>query len=183
MTTQGSAFHNLKHTFTIDASYNAEEECVGIGIVLQVTDKPWRRGEILEMIEETHRGKGLAKEMEKFSVFRALQIATERGYRRVKIRSDYNYMRTRLKKDCRSGDGLERDDLTGQVLRLAKRLVEVRFAYCPRRKNQMAHRLARRAARINVRTRRSNYSFPPKTGTAGMPALQDNRSPLHEDSR
>lgn len=139
---------NLRHTFTVDASHNVKKDCIGIGLVLQVTDKPGRRGEILEMIDETHPAKELVKDMEKFAVLRAIEIAIERGYQRVKIRSDYNHMRTQLKKLYRSGEGLERDDLSGQVLRLAKGLVEVKFAYCPRRKNQMAHRLARKGALI-----------------------------------
>lgn len=121
--------------------------------------------------------------MEEFAVFRALEIATERGYRRVKIRSDYNYMRTRLKKDYRSGCGLERDDLSGRVLRLAKGLIEVKFAYCPRRKNQITHRLARRGAQINVHTFHSNDPFLPKTGNGGMPALEGNQCLLHEDNQ
>lgn len=58
------------------------------------------------MIAETHTDKGLEKEMEKFAIFRALEIATERG------------------------------------------LIQVQFAYCTRRKNQIAHRLARKGAQI-----------------------------------
>lgn len=139
---------NLRHTFTVDASHNVKKDCIGIGLVLQATDKPGRRGEMLEMIEETHPAKELLKNMEKLAVLRALEIATERGYRRVKIRSDYNHMRTQLKKSCKSGDGLDRDDLSRRVLRLATGLIEVKFAYCPRRKNQMAHRLARKGCSL-----------------------------------
>ena len=39
-----------------------------IGLVLQATDRPGRRGEILETIAETHADKGLEKEMEKFAI-------------------------------------------------------------------------------------------------------------------
>ena len=150
MITQKNALPNLIHTFTVDASYNAKKDYVGIGLVLQATEKPARRGRILDMIEETYQIKGLSKEMEKFAVFRALKIATERGYQRIKIRSDYNSMRRNLKKKHQLGFGLEQDDLTGQVLRLAGEFIEVKFVYCPRRKNQMAHLLSRKASQINI---------------------------------
>ena len=86
--------------------------------------------------------------MEKFAVFRALQISTDRGYRRVKVRSDYNYMRTQLKNDFKSGLIYERNELHRKILRLALGFEFVQFGFCPRRKNQIAHKLARKAAGI-----------------------------------
>lgn len=79
---------------------------------------------------------------ELFAVFRALEIASERGFRRVKIRSDYNYMRKTLKKLYRRQDTQNGTDLQGRVLRLTIAFDEVRFAYTPRRKNHIAHQLA-----------------------------------------
>ncbi len=56
-------------------------------------------------------------------------------------------MRTKLKKDHKEGAGQGGDDLHGTILRLAAQFAEVKFAYVPRRKNQIAHFLARKAAR------------------------------------
>ncbi|MGK5090265.1 ribonuclease H family protein [Bdellovibrionota bacterium FG-2] len=138
----------MTHTFTLDAACNFVEGKVGIGMVLQATDKPGRRGAILETIEESYPADGLSKDMEKFAVLRALEIAAQRGYRRVKIRSDYNQMRTQLKNDHKAGLKDGGDDLHRKILRLAQDFEFVQFGFCPGRKNQMAHKLARKAAGI-----------------------------------
>ena len=75
-----------------------------------------------------------------------LHIAKKRGYRLVKVRSDYNSMRTKLKRDHARNVGHCRTNMDGTILRLAKEFDEVKFAYQARRKNQIAHRLARIAA-------------------------------------
>lgn len=145
----------LIHTFTVAASYNMPEGLVGIGMVLQATDKPNRRGAILETFEEIHQATAVSnKDMEKFAVFQALQISADRGYRRVKTRSNYSYIRTQLKKDHASGLVYDRDELHRQILRLAQSFELVQFGYCPRRKNQIAHRLARKA--VGIKTKRKD---------------------------
>lgn len=144
----------LTHTFTVDASCNLSDGLVGIGIVLQATDKPGRKGPILESIEEHYPAAGLSKDMEKFAIYRALQIANERGYRRVKVRSDCNSVRTNLKKDHKAGLIFDRDELHRKILRLALDFEFVQFGYCPRRKNQIAHKLARQAAGIKPKPKR-----------------------------
>ena len=85
-------------------------------------------------------------------MFRALQIASERGFKDLKIRSDCNGMRRRLKlnydrKRFPFDGGLER-----RILELAAEFDRVHFAYVPRRKNQRAHNLARRSRGLPPRT-------------------------------
>lgn len=136
----------LKHTFTVDASFDHGRSAAGIGMVVQAADRPGHKGAVIAELCEAYAGvpSGFAEE---FAVFRALQIAQTSGWRRVAVRSDYNAMRRRLKKEHRWCEGKDRDDLHGAVLRLAEAFDEVRFGYVPRRKNQRAHFLARRAAK------------------------------------
>jgi len=54
-------------------------------------------------------------------------------------------MRKSLKVDYESNAGSEREDLHGAVLKMTSKFECVKFGYKPRRKNQMAHTLARRA--------------------------------------
>jgi ribonuclease HI len=144
---------NLTHTFTVDASHNLSEGRVGIGIVLQASQKTGRRGGIIQSIEETYlTSEVYPKDMEKFAIYRALRISAERGYRRVKVRSDHNHVRTQLKKDHKTGLIFERDELHRKILRLALEFEFVEFGYCPRRKNQIAHHLARKAAGIKPKS-------------------------------
>lgn len=133
-----------KHTITVDASHDRAKDVVGIGIVIQVTDKSRKRGAIIGRHSEAYQGLHSGC-MEKFAVLRALEIASELDCRFVKVRSDCNSMRTRLKKDHKESTGQGGDDLHGAILRLAAQFDEVKFAYVPRRKNQIAHFLARKA--------------------------------------
>jgi ribonuclease HI len=135
-----------KHTFTVDASYNRPANTVGIGILVQATDRPRKRGRILSQHSEAYRGVS-ASCMEEFAIFRALEIASELSCQFVKVRSDCNSVRTRLKKDHKEDRGRKSASLHGTILRLAKQFAEVKFAYVPRRKNHIAHSLARKAAR------------------------------------
>ena len=135
-----------KHTITVDASHDRARDVVGIGIVVQVTDKPRKRGAIIGRHSEAYQGFHSGC-MEKFAVLRALEVASELDCQFVKVRSDCNSMRTKLKKDHKEGAGQGGDDLHGTILRLAAQFAEVKFAYVPRRKNQIAHFLARKAAR------------------------------------
>jgi len=115
-------------------------------MVVQSTGRSGRRGQVIAELCEAYAGlpSGSAEE---FAVFRALQIAQASGWRRVAVRSDYNGMRRRIREDHQRGGGKDRDELHGAVLRLAAAFDEIRFGYCPRRKNQRAHFLARRAAK------------------------------------
>ena len=135
---------DLIHTFKVDASYHLKRKVTGIGIVIHETDKPRKNGQVIDEISELYLDVP-AGVTEKFAVFRALEIALLRNYEIVRIRSDYNSMRKQLKKDHIVNTGHERDDLHGLILRLAQRFKEVKFLYQPRRKNQVAHRLARKA--------------------------------------
>ncbi|HLP44729.1 MAG TPA: ribonuclease H family protein [Candidatus Kapabacteria bacterium] len=139
----------LKHTFNVDASYDLKRRVTGIGIVIRETDQPRKKGPVIAEISELHSNIS-AGETEKFAVFRALEIASERNYETLHIRSDYNHMRRKLKEDHEAGIGHERDDLHGQILRHAKQFTEVKFLYCQRRKNLMAHRLARKAVKESL---------------------------------
>jgi ribonuclease HI len=139
----------LKYTFNVDASYDLKRRVTGIGIIIRETDQPRKKGPVIAEISELHSNIS-AGETEKFAVFRALEIASERNYEILHIRSDYNNMRRKLKEDHEVGIGHERDDLHGQILKYAKKFTEVKFLYCRRRKNLMAHRLARKAVKESM---------------------------------
>jgi hypothetical protein len=81
-------------------------------------------------------------------VYRALEVARERGFRRVKVRSDDNPMRRRLKRDYVTGALGDPNSLHGRTLALARTFDQVVFAYQPRRKNGVAHRLSRAASAL-----------------------------------
>jgi len=78
----------LRHTITVDFSGDHERQIAGIGIVIQESTKRGRRGPIVVELAEAVEGIPL-REGEKYAVLRALQIASERGFRDLKIRSDY----------------------------------------------------------------------------------------------
>lgn len=129
-------------TLTVDASYDHSRGVTGIGIVVQERTARTGRGRVVEQIAEAHRGIQPGSG-EKFAVCRALEIAIERGYTRVKIRCDYNWMRRRLRAQRAGRHSCEGDDLGRKVLELSTSLLWVDFSYVPRRKNQRAHQLAR----------------------------------------
>lgn len=131
-------------TAIVDASHRADRGVTGIGIVLHATDLPGRAGPVIARIAEVHSGVP-AGAIELFAVFRALEHARERGFRRVKVRSDYNYMRRQLKHDHAAARIADPDSLHGRTLTLARTFDHVVFGYKPRSKNQEAHRLARTA--------------------------------------
>lgn len=143
----------LKHTIVVDASYQKDRGVVGIGIIIHATDRLGRNGPVIQGLAEAYVGMAPAL-MEKFAVLRTVEIAAERGYRRLKIRSDYNSMRRGLKKDAGKGfDHLE-EGLHRRILELSSILDEVKFAYVPGRNNQAAHTLARQAAKVGLPVRR-----------------------------
>ena len=135
-----------EHTLTVDASVDAVEQVIGIGIVIQERSGRRNRGPIVARISERHWGIAVGK-AEEFAVLRALEIVIARGFSRVKIRSDYNQMRRALREQYRRGRVSETDELRRRILALADRLELVHFAWVPRRRNQVAHALARTAMR------------------------------------
>ena len=132
-------------TLTVDASYNAGTGVTGIGVVIQQRSGRTGRGPILEQITEGHanvaQGAG-----EICAVYRALEIARQRGFARIKLRSDYNALRRSLREQHRSG----RNDVAirSLVLQLAQTFEWIDFGYVPRRKNQAAHALARQGRNL-----------------------------------
>jgi ribonuclease HI len=115
----------------------------GIGIVIHESNNPRknRNGIVIDEISESYIGIQSGK-IELLAVFRALEIAIEREYQNIRTRSDYNSMRKSLKKSYDNNIGHDRSDLHGEIIRMTQRLKNVHFGYKPRRKNQMAHRLA-----------------------------------------
>jgi hypothetical protein len=81
-------------------------------------------------------------------------------------------MRKTLKKDHASGTGLDRSDLHGGVLNLAAQFQEVKFAYVPRRKNQEAHQLARKAVNECTPLRRNMIMNGLTTRSSGPSPLR-----------
>jgi ribonuclease HI len=132
------------YTFRVDASFDRQRGITGIGLILRATNKKGRDGQVMARFSEAYTG--LPDSVgEQFAVLRALEIAAEAGCRMVRIRSDYNSMRTALKDGYRAGRGQERRSLQGMILRLAREFDEVKFAWIIRRKNHEAHCLARQA--------------------------------------
>jgi len=82
---------------------------------------------------------------EQFAVLRALEIASERGYRLLRVRSDYNQMRIGLKDDYEVGVAPDEHNLRVMILRVAQKFDQIKFGWIPRRRNQEAHSLARKA--------------------------------------
>ena len=134
------------HTLTVDASYDEASRVTGVGVVIQERVGASGRGPILEQVAEAHIGVAPGTG-ELFAVFRALEIAMDRGFTRIKIRSDYNAMRRDLRNRHR-GRAAAENELQNKVLELARRFVWVDFGYVARRKNQIAHALARKGCFI-----------------------------------
>lgn len=133
-----------RHTLTVDGSADLGRRVVGVGIVLQATDRPHRRGPVVSTVSEAFSGVALGQ-AEEVAILRALQVAALAKATVVTIRSDYNCLRRHLKEAHRSGLVPE-SPLRRAILDLARYFVSVTFAYVPRRKNIDAHRLARHAA-------------------------------------
>lgn len=141
-----SATRPMWHTFRVDASFEKQHGLTGIGLVLRATHKPGRDGAVIASFGEAYADLPV-QAAEPLAILRALEIAAERGHRFLRIRSDCNRMRTALKDDYQAGVGHDRRSLQGQILRLAQQFDHVKFAWIPRRKNQEAHHLARKAVR------------------------------------
>lgn len=135
----------LKLTVRVDGSFDFTRCVAGVGLVLHAPAQPGRNGPVIDRLAEAYCEIPPGR-VEHLAIFRALLVAQERGFEYVKVRSDCNPLRTRLKKDHKSGLSTGSEDLYGPILRLAREFVEVKFAYTPRRKNQEPHHLARQAA-------------------------------------
>jgi hypothetical protein len=132
----------LKQTFIVDASFNFSTMTTGIGIAIHETDKPNRNGILIDQIGEAYKSipSGCG---EMLAVYRALEIGIDRGYKIIKVKTDYNYLKKLLKTNYEQQTGKDRDDLIGSILRLSDLFESVTFQYKPKRKNQMSHKLAR----------------------------------------
>ena len=84
------------HTLTVDVSVDLGRALVGVGIVIQQRTHSNGRGPILDRLSERHE-LSHAPGNEEFAALRALQIAKERGYSRLKIRMDANPVRRLLR--------------------------------------------------------------------------------------
>jgi ribonuclease HI len=138
--------NRLRHTFKVDASYQHERKVTGIGIVIHATERRQGNGKVIEQIAELYEGIPPSL-TEKFAILRALEIGRERGYTLVSVRSDYNHLRHLVKEDVQSTKQHSDEPVHNAILQNARQLKEVRFPCHPRRKNQEAHKLARKAVR------------------------------------
>ena len=130
-------------TFRVDASFDKQQGITGIGLILRATNKAGREGAVVARFSESYIGLPI-QAGEQFAVLRALEIAFERGYRLLRVRSDYNQMRIVLKDDYQAGV-VQEHNLRGMILRLARKFDQIKFAWIPGRRNQEAHFLARKA--------------------------------------
>jgi ribonuclease HI len=133
-----------KHTLTIDASVDARRRVVGVGIVIQESIGGRGRGPIIDRLAEFHPWFDLGN-AEEFAIFRALTVARDRGYTRIKIRCDDNATRTAIRKAHRGSHVQAPAGLRSKLLTLASTFDYVDFGWVPRRKNQQAHALSRSA--------------------------------------
>lgn len=139
-----AALRPVWHTFRVDASFDKQRGITGIGLILRATNKAGRDGGVVARFSEAYIGLPI-QAGEQFAVFRALEIASDRGYRLLRVRSDYNQMRIVLKEDYQAGVVQDERSLRAMILRLAQKFDQIKFAWIPRRRNQEAHSLARKA--------------------------------------
>jgi len=138
----------LRQTLIVDASFNHDSNTTGIGIAIHETDKvkKSRNGILIDQISEAYVGI-YAGHGEMLALYRALEISKQRGYSWVRLRSDYNTLRKNLKSSYEANTDFDRIGLYGETMRITKFFDKVQFGYKPRRKNQMAHNLARIGAK------------------------------------
>jgi ribonuclease HI len=123
------------HTFRVDGSFDKQRGITGIGLILRATNKAGREGAVVARFSESYIGLPI-QAGQQFAVLRALEIAFERGYRLLRVRSDYNQMRKVLKDDYRASIVQDGPNLQGMILRLAQGFDQIKFAWIPRRSNQ-----------------------------------------------
>ena len=142
----------MKHTFTVDASHNQESGKIGIGILIQETTAIARRkrGQIIDTLFESFTPDEIYHgDMELYAIYRSFQIAIDRGYRHIHVRTDYNWNKRRINKALKAGSQSDDSSLFQKTLTLARAIEQVKVSYLPRRKNQIAHQLARKGAGIS----------------------------------
>jgi hypothetical protein len=138
------ALREVRHTIDVATSYDGERALLGIGLVLRGPGK--RFGPVLEAHAEAWAdapaGSGTA-----FAVLRALEMALERGWRVVRVRSPDNAERRRFEglHAARAGAGGPMGPSEAAALELARSFENVQFRWVARRKNQQARALARKA--------------------------------------
>lgn len=115
-----AALRPVWHTFRVDASFDKQRGITGIGLILRATNKAGRDGEVVARFSEAYIGLPI-QAGEQFAVFRALEIASDRGYRLLRVRSDYNQMRMVLKADFQAGVVQDEHSLRAMILRLAQK--------------------------------------------------------------
>lgn len=91
-----------------------------------------------------------ASVVEEYAIFRALEVAKGLDLGDVRVRSDHNDTRRRLKRLHASPPEDVCSALTAAMLRLAAGIPNLRFSYQARRKNHEAHLLARYAAQVSA---------------------------------
>ena len=123
------------HTFRVDASFDKQRGITGIGLILRAANKPGRDGAVVARFSEAYIGLPV-QAGEQFAVLRALEIASERGHRLLRVRSDYNQMRIALKNDYEAGIVPDEHNLQVMILGVARRAV----FKSQRRKNHSGHR-------------------------------------------
>jgi ribonuclease HI len=134
----------MRQALIVDASFNFETNVTGLGIAIHETDRiaKGRNGILINELSEAYLGIQDGHG-EMLALFRALEISLSRGYKVVRLRSDYNAMRKSLKKSYEDNVGFDRIGLYGELMKLTQHFESVQFGYKPRRKNQMAHGLSR----------------------------------------
>jgi len=132
----------VKHTLTVDASCHTREGLVGVGIVIQASDQPGHRGPVLDRLSEVHR-EVKPSDAELLSVLRALEIAVERGYHLVTVRTDCPHLAEHLRKAQAVDPGRLPEGITRRIVDLAAGFEDCTFRGLTRHRNLEARLLAR----------------------------------------
>lgn len=170
----------LRHTLITDASFNHTTGVTGIGIAIHETDRPRRNGVLIDQISEAYTGI-LDGRGEQLAIYRALEISLQRGFTVVRIRTDAKCVRKPLKRDLKEGTGFDRLDFHGAILRMTRQFESVTFSVKQRRKNQMAHGLARTGSKDMEPVHRPDLVEISKQPSIG--GQQDACGPFHAGSR
>ena len=144
----------LKCTIRVDASFNPENNLLGIGVMVQSSDDPKKDGPIQSVHSETHYHAD-QRSKENFAILRGLQIAYGLGYKKVKIRTTFNSWRKNLKEDQKCEKNFEKQSIHGEILRFTKLFEEVKFGYLPTKKNIEVRKLAREGAHLLPKKKKS----------------------------
>ena len=150
------------HTITVDGSRDTRAGETGVGMVVQERGSGNGRGPILAEIGEFHFAFwpcALGYWCERLAILRALEIAAECGYKRMVIRSDYNWLRKHLREALRTEALADLNEFDQEIIRCAMAFEWMDFRFVPRRENQIAHRLANQA-RLGGRSVGTSIAVP-----------------------